>query len=573
MVLFKNNSVYRLIYYILKNQFPHDKALWGNLFCGLQKVCCFFEHKIKMSIFALIIKWITNDMRRLDCIDSLLVVLLILAGCTQGSDSISESSEFPVSWNVYLEQSTNARALVDDVVLQTSCTKTTDETNESIGLWGQYTIGDQAVRVFEDTPLTYESGVWKYTGNTRYWRPGAVYDFRAYYPQSLMNELMTTKSATSFQGIINTSEVQEDILVTALQVDTKTANLYDAVPLKMHHVFAAIKFEVKAADGFTPPDGEGVTSCWLQNSATGLFSTSGTLIHSGNKTQEINWEAGTPTTGKMYLWKYQEGVSFSTKNTLYASIGNNGQENGVQYTKNDGWLLVVPQEVEAETLKLYYTLKKTPSEEYSVEIPAVTYQPGQRYTYTLEISGSDARLSLGILPWNEKELSSNIGPDDFEEKPVFKLVGNGPVKSRVNVKSDGLYLIYNPESGKYLYSNIQATKVDAGSSYEANGTIDPNYVWRFEKYYNYYFYVESMGELGHFFYCNQMTSNIVPLTHDVTLRGYFSLRDLDSNLRFLSSMSGLMFLAVINGVVCGTNAASSYVSHRNFELYEVVQEE
>lgn len=510
-------------------------------------------------------------MKKLDYLYSFLTVLLILAGCTQGSDSISESSEFPVSWNVNLEQSTNARALVDDVVLQTSCTKTTDETNESIGLWGQYTIGDQAVRVFEDTPLTYESGVWKYTGNTRYWRPGAVYDFRAYYPQSLMNELMTTKSATSFQGTINTSEVQEDILVTALQVDTKTANLYDAVPLKMHHVFAAIKFEVKAADGFTPPDGEGVTSCWLQNSATGLFSTSGTLTHSGNAIQQISWEKGASTADPMYMWEH-EGLSFDTENTLYAS--NNGGV-GNKYTNNDGWLLVVPQQVNAETLTFCYTMKKTGNQVFSVNIPAVVFEPGQRYTYTLEISGSGATLSLGILPWNEKELSSNIGADDFEEKPVFRLVDNTPIKDGTKVKSDGLYLIYNPESGKYLYSNIQATKVDAGSSYEANGTIDPNYVWKFERLNNYYvhFWVESMGELDHFIYCNQMTDEVVPLTHDVTLRGYFSLKNVSGNLRMLSSMSGQMFLAVINGVVCGTNTASSYVSQRNFELYEVVQEE
>ena len=231
---------------------------------------------------------------------------------------------------------------------------------------------------------------------------------------------------------------------------------------------------------------------------------------------------------------------------------------------------MVPQQVNAETLTFCYTMKKTGNQVFSVNIPAVAFEPGQRYTYLLEIRGSDATLSLGILPWNEKELSANIGSDEFEEKQVYKLVGNAPVTRQANVKNGGLYMIYNPESGKYLCSNIKATKVDAGNSYGSDDAIDPNYVWRFEHYYSRYYYVESMGEIGHFIYCNQMTTDIVPLTHDLTIRGYFSLRDDGSGyLRFLSTTSGNMFLAVINGIVCGTNSASSYTRERNLELYEV----
>lgn len=500
----------------------------------------------------------------------LLAALWLLASCTQEADSLPEYSEFPICWSVNLEQGQDARSLVDNALLQSSCTETTDGSNESISVWGRYTYGGKEYIDFAGTPLTYGKNAWNYSGATRYWRQGGIYDFRAFYPQRVLTK-MTDKSATGFKGEIDTEEVQEDILVTAQQVDTNEGNLDDAVPLNMQHVFAAVMFKVKAADGFTPPAGEGITSCWLQNSTsdTDLFSTSGTLTHSGNAIQQIRWEKGASTADPMYMWEH-EGLSFDTENTLYAS--NNGGV-GNKYTNNDGWLLVVPQQVEAETLTFCYTMKKTGNQVFSVNIPAVAFEPGQRYTYLLEISGSDATLSLGILPWNEKELSASIGTDEFEKKPVYKLVGNGPVNRQANVKNGGLYVIYNPQSGKYLYSNIKATKVDAGDSYGSNDAVDPNYVWRFEHYYSRYYYVESMGELGHFIYCNQMTTNIVPLTHDLTVRGYFSLRDDSGNLRFLSTASGNMFLAVINGVVCGTNSASSYVSQRNLELYEVVLEE
>ena len=81
---------------------------------------------------------------------------------------------------------------------------------------------------------------------------------------------------------------------------------------------------------------------------------------------------------------------------------------GSEYTTNDGWLLVVPQKVKAETLRFYYTLKYTGEQIYSVNIPAITYEHGKKYTYMLEISGSDVEISLTIAPWNKMDSSYDI---------------------------------------------------------------------------------------------------------------------------------------------------------------------
>ena len=222
-----------------------------------------------------------------------------------------------------------------------------------------------------------------------------------------MTTLMTQMDATIFQGgPINTSTLQEDILVAAIQIDTRSTNLSEAVPLDMKHIFASIKFKVKAVDGFVPATGEGVTSCWLQNktNATNLFSPSGYLVHSGNASPDITWHPYESSAAPMYKWKHQ-GVSFDKENTLYTS---NNELEGEQYTHNNGWLFVVPQTVKEGTLQFCYTLKNSGEQVFPVNIPAITYEEGKQYTYMLEVRGSEVGVKLTIAPWNYLESSHDI---------------------------------------------------------------------------------------------------------------------------------------------------------------------
>ena len=348
----------------------------------------------------------------------LLTASLIFAGCAQETEypfpEPLPASSYPISWNIK-----QTRALVDNNVLKESCREKADGTNESIGVWGQYTMNqngqNRTIQEFVATPLNYgvkedENNAldhWYYPGDLRYWQTPAVYDFRACYPQELMTTLMTQMDATMFQGgPINTSTLQEDILVAAIQIDTRRTNLSEPVPLNMKHIFAAIKFKVKAVDGFVPATGEGVTSCWLQNktNATNLFSPSGYLVHSGNASPDITWHPYESSAAPMYKWKHQ-GLKFDKENTLYTS--NNGLE-GEQYTHNNGWLFVVPQTVKEGTLQFCYTLKNSGEQIFPVNIPAITYEEGKQYTYMLEIRGSTVDVTLNIAPWNNLESSYDI---------------------------------------------------------------------------------------------------------------------------------------------------------------------
>lgn len=352
----------------------------------------------------------------------LLTALLTLASCAQDTEMFPEPApacKTPICWHIDQENGIYTRALADNELLQSSCAYSADGTNESIGIWGNYIMNldgeEQTFQEFIATPLFFGSketdtnihNNWNYPGEARYWETPAVYDFRACYPQKLFTSLMTQMDASMFQGgPINTMVLQEDMLVAATQIDTRITNLAEPVPLNMQHIFAAVKFKVKAAYGFTPAADEAVTSCWMQNKGNGTnnFSPSGYLVHSGSDKPEITWHPYESSSAPMYRWEH-EGINFDIENTLY--IPNGGMA-GEEYTHNDGWLLVVPQTVQEGTLNLCYTLKNAGNQIFSVSIPPITYEHGKKYTYVLEIRGSEVNLKLTIKPWNYLESSYDI---------------------------------------------------------------------------------------------------------------------------------------------------------------------
>lgn len=356
------------------------------------------------------ISQVRNTIRKVICLS---VLPVLLQACSEGAETPVPQPEGPaIRWGVCSDEVQVTRALVDDNVLRTSCTPDAHGNSESIGVWGQYAIDEggqtNVYSEFVATPLTYARksvdsnpyNEWNYPGEARMWQIGGRYDFRACYPQALMTSLMTQMDATIIQGgPVNTSVIQTDMLVAATHVDTRTDVLSGPVNLNMQHVFSALRFKVRAEDGYTPPDGDGITSCWLQNTGEGtdLFSPSGYLVHSGNKDPKITWYTYESVSTPMYRWE-NIGVGFMTEGILYTS---NGTTAGIEYTGNNGWLLVVPQTVRQGTLQFCYTLKSSGEQVFSVDIPAITYEHGMRYTYVLVIDGAEVTLKLSIAKWNQ----------------------------------------------------------------------------------------------------------------------------------------------------------------------------
>lgn len=355
----------------------------------------------------------------------LLGMTLFMAGCSVADSSqVTETPTGPmpartISWSIQQGGASATRALVDDEALRLACTPNVYGDHERIGVWGQYSTTEdgqqRTYNVFNATPLTYAPKLeysnpyndWNYPGEARFWMTNSQYSFRACYPQALMTSLMTQMEATIIQGgPINTSVLQEDMLVAASYVDVQTEMPSGPVLLDMKHIFAALKFKVRPADGYTPSSGEGITSCWLQNkgTATNLFSPSGYLVHAGNVNPEITWHTYESSSAPMYKWEHT-GLSIAGENDLYTGSGT---VSGHEYTGNEGWILVVPQQVQGGTLQFCYTMNSAGSYVFSVDIPAIKYEHGKRYTYILEIKGASVDLKLTIADWNRLDSVHDI---------------------------------------------------------------------------------------------------------------------------------------------------------------------
>ena len=346
------------------------------------------------------------------------ICLVCCISCNKDIGALQSEASI-ISLGISSQILTDTRTLVNDDILRTICTPDNNGNHESIGVWGQYTIenlGQQtSFTEFDGEPLDYAIKAtdpnpynnWNYPGEGRVWQYNAQYDFRACFPQALMTNLMTQMDATIIQGgPINTSVLQEDLLVAATRINTTDGAPDGPVNLDMKHIFSALRFKVRTADGYTTPNNESITSCWLQNQGNGadLFATSGYLVHSGNVAPEIKWYTYESSSVPMYMWEHS-GVSFTVESLLYAS---NGNRTGKEYTQNDGWLLVIPQQVKAETLQFCFTMSSTGNTIFRVNIPAITYKPATRYTYVLEISGANVNLDLTIAEWNKIDSTHDI---------------------------------------------------------------------------------------------------------------------------------------------------------------------
>lgn len=355
-------------------------------------------------------------MMKFSRIIALLTISIIAAGCAQEVDEPlpePQPARKAISCGISGVAGLSSRTLVTNAHLQALCAAGTG--TESIGLWGEFVNAGTRTEIFNAEPLTYGAKAqdtnpyndWNYSGETRYWYSGMLYDFRACFPQDLMTNLMEQMDATNFQGPINTKNTQDDILVGATQVNTQTSPP-DVVDIELQHIFAAIRFQVKAAEGYTPSEYEGVVACWLQNQGTtdDLFSCAGYLLHTGNDSPEIHWTPYSSVFEELYRWEYPTGVKFDDKpNSLYVPNGTNV---GELYTRNDSWIMVIPQTVKDGSLKFFYKMKHTGDKVFSVTIPAITYQPGVRYNYILEIRGASATISLTIQDWNKLDASYDV---------------------------------------------------------------------------------------------------------------------------------------------------------------------
>lgn len=392
-----------------------------------------------------------------------------------------ETTSMPLSWSVMPVEGMkgHTRALMDNDKLQEACTATA---GEGVGIWGDYELntntGKKTIEGFLDNvKLMYHDPDgdsptgWDYGADTedQHWVLGGIYKFRAYFPQTKMQEqLIASSNATTFVVNYNTTKMQEDLLVAYQSINTMQWDLTKPVPLKLRHALAAIQFKFQFEKGLYETDY--LTSCWLQNTAARDFTSVGMLAYGvedpneGNKYNPnwIDWHESynSPATERMYYWE-SDGIELTnsqteadpdddkTEKVATAYTDKSLTTDGSEFINNDGYVLIIPQPSEG-TVQLCFTTYEGGETVYRVAIPRITgtsqatqrenntykdkdgntvpeycdngsielgdarnaegtdFVAGYRYTYMVTISKTNLNVSLSIAPWNELKSSFDI---------------------------------------------------------------------------------------------------------------------------------------------------------------------
>ena len=373
------------------------------------------------------------------------LVVMSLSSCRKEPMHSPEYGEkVPVLWNVTeVEDMKETKALIENENgLKAACSATG---GNSIGVWADYSILEGAgepdasgapsngrlmtyENVFDNAEIVYTGTRWNSAeGKDVYWAVGGDYKFRAYYPQTLADYIMESSDADVFVIDYNTVKIQEDMMVAYAAVDTQTADLSAPVELEFHHTLSAVKFRFQFIDGYLEEDY--LTSCWLENKAEGGLTNIGMMVYGGSDSEQISWsESYQPPVGqKMYYWKHP-GIYFNrtsgTNTAAVAYMDPSYCSEGESFSRNDGWLLLIPQESNGK-VQICFTTKTGGDVIYRIDIPKKTgtkadgsqdgddkelvyFAPSHRCTYTVNIGKINLELKISLSKWNQLDSSYSI---------------------------------------------------------------------------------------------------------------------------------------------------------------------
>lgn len=224
--------------------------------------------------------------------------------------------------------------------------------------------------------------VWAFE-SPEYWIPNTDYYFKAFYPATLTSgELAVdqTKSAQNFtiEGFDAVNH-QQDIMVASAEakvesgaVPTPTDDVNGSVvKLSFQHLLACIEIKMKSAISNVE-----ITNITLQGVGTNATYTS----------VDGKWAA-----------KSKGDISLSPENGALNS-------NEFVPVTGDG-ILVVPGAVSGVKVRIETNINKT----YEVDVPAITWVGGNKYTYTAEVKQSNILFNEPkVDEWDSENATGSV---------------------------------------------------------------------------------------------------------------------------------------------------------------------
>lgn len=343
------------------------------------------------------------------------LILFALYSCTNHDVLKVEQEEYhmPIRWYVIPEGMQSGRALINSAVdLQNVCDDQIGK--QAIGIWSAYQLGDEYKEHIlgnkvGDVPLVYQQNPrwdnwlgWTYGEYAALWKHGAIHYFNAYFPME--GGLISIQNTNeTIQGNYYTIEdkgieaKQSDVMVAKVVVNTAQNFQGSPVDLLMKHALASFLFQFESLDK-VPMKLESFT---LSNEDAGGLKTSGTLVYNGT---DIVWRNLGETAGAFYTWAPTTPLDFTDKPVLaYTPIS----EDNI-YTNNNGSVLIIPQEYNAEKTKMTFKIDAK-SDPISVFLPVPLetgkkFLPGHQYIYKIKVpaTGNRVILECNVADWVAK---------------------------------------------------------------------------------------------------------------------------------------------------------------------------
>lgn len=263
-------------------------------------------------------------------------------------------------------------------VPQTRAAVETANDMDAFSVWGWYkdteTSGDP-VSVFDETRVDQASG-WNYEGGTRYWIPGKTYSFYGVYPHGLENVEVTSDGITITNFDCSATGENAVDLMTAVNTGLLGADA-PMVNMSFSHELVRINFIVRTEEG---------GMAYLTKSELDGVVCQGTLTRNFSNTDTRTWQLSEQR--KVFQKQYNPAVEIDIKGETLMDE-----------------MLLPPQTIATETasISITYSYGYGEAQSQTVSIPAITWEAGKSYTYTLTIA-SDGRIHFAspvIDKWGE----------------------------------------------------------------------------------------------------------------------------------------------------------------------------
>lgn len=292
----------------------------------------------------------------------LTVSLLFMAACT---NQLSEAPD--TGQAIVFGPQVDSRAVVENTSYL-----------GNFSVWGWYTKTASPVQIFGDETggTTVMSPSWSYEGGTRFWVSDATYSFYGVHPN-------TVSAQVSSDGVISIADfdysatgVEAIDLMTAVNTGLSGADA-PMVNMSFSHELVRINFIARTEEG---------GMAYLTNAELKGVVCQGTLTRNFSNADTRTWQLSEQT--KVFQKQHNPALEIDVKGKTLMDE-----------------MLLPPQTIDTETasISITYSYGYGEAQSQTVSIPAITWEAGKSYTYTLTIA-SDGRIHFAspvIDKWGE----------------------------------------------------------------------------------------------------------------------------------------------------------------------------